>query len=59
MINLYTKIHFIICNLRKENGRKLQISGFFLCPIKEHNSDENWSIVPKIKMDLDMIIINL
>jgi phage terminase large subunit-like protein len=56
-MNLYTKFHFNIRNQCKENDRKLQTIGIFRSP--RNITGENGSIVPKTKLDLDILTINL
>lgn len=44
-----------MCNLCKENERKLQIIGNV--HVQRHNSVENGSIIPKIELDLDIFML--
>lgn len=58
MIKLYTKFHFIMCNLSEENKWKRKILQFFY-KSKGHNSIKNCLIIPKIELDIDIIMVNL
>lgn len=49
---------FPIGNIFEEEKQKLQIIGT-LSTFKGHNSAINCSIIPKKKLDLDIIVINL
>jgi hypothetical protein len=57
MINLYTKYNFNMCSQCEENERKLQIIGNFKS--KGHTSVKYGSIVSKIELDLDILMIIL